>query len=81
LRYSTFQRQAGNLAGCPQASDWLDPVMVQRHAQEHAEPGETLATPILTYDRHPTRLVWAVPTQLSDGRSSRLYVIGTFVYR
>lgn len=81
LRYSSFQRRPGSLAGCPLVADWLDPATIRQHAQTQAAPDETLGEPLLTYDHAPTRLVWAVPTRHGDGRAGVICVIGTYAYR
>lgn len=81
LRYSSFQRRPGSLAGCPQAAEWLDPATVKRQAQAQARPGELLGEPVLTYDQAPTRLVWAVPTHTPGGQAGAIYVAGSYVYR
>ena len=81
LRYSSFQRRPGSLAGCPMTAEWLDPTTIKQYAQAQAQPGEALGEPVLTYDQAPTRLVWAVPTTLPDGQAGTIYVAGSYVYR
>ncbi len=81
LRYASFQRRPGSLAGCPQAADWLDPALIKQRAQAQAQPGEVLGEPSLSYDQAPTRLVWAVPTVKPGGQAGAIYVAGSYVYR
>lgn len=81
LRYASFQRRPGSLAGCPAAAEWLDPAAIRRLAQAQARPGEQLGDPALTYDQAPTRLVWAVPTITPDEPAGAIYVAGSYVYR
>ena len=81
LRYSSFQRRPGGLAGCPMAAEWLDPTTIKQYAQAQAQTGETLGEPVLTYDQAPTRLVWVVPTITPGGQAGAIYVAGSYVYR
>jgi hypothetical protein len=70
-RWSTFQRRAGSLDGCPPAASWLDPDRVARVAAGVA--ADTAGSPpYLSYDGSPDRLAWAVP--LPGGRT--VYVAG-----
>jgi hypothetical protein len=81
MRYSSFQRRAGDLTGCPPARDWLDPVAAREHVLQQAQPGDEVSTPTLTFDRNPDRLVWAVSvTGRADRRTRRMYVAGSSVY-
>jgi hypothetical protein len=80
MRYSSFQRRPGDLTGCPPARDWLDPVSARDRAASHAHPDDEVETPVLTFDRSPDRLVWAVPVRRSDGRRHTVYVAGSSVY-
>lgn len=80
MRFSSFQRRADDLAGCPAAEDWLDLDQIQARALDHREPDETGGRPFLTYDRSPDRLVWAVPLTNSQGQLRLIYVVGRSVY-
>jgi hypothetical protein len=81
LRFSSFQRRAGDLAGCPPARDWLDPASAREQVIRQAQPGDEVSTPVLTFDRNPDRLVWAVSvTRRADGRTRTAYVAGSSVY-
>jgi hypothetical protein len=80
MRFSSFQRRAGELTGCPAAADWLDPNRIQARAEIQRQPDETSSKPFLTYDRAPDRLVWAVPLTNARGEVRLVYVVGETVY-
>jgi hypothetical protein len=80
LRFSSFQRRVGDLTGCPAAADWLDRKRIQARAAVQCQADETSGTPLLTYDRTPDRLVWAVPLTKPGGAVRRVYVTGETVY-
>lgn len=80
MRFSSFQRRADELAGCPAAADWLDPDRIQARADVQRKPGETSSKPFLTYDRTPDRLVWAVPMTDARGEVRLVHVVGETVY-
>jgi hypothetical protein len=80
MRYSSFQRRAADLAGCPASEDWLDPERIQARAEVQRQPDETSSKPFLTYDRTPHRLVWAVPLTNARGEVRLVYVAGATVY-
>jgi hypothetical protein len=77
VRYSSFQRRPGEAADL---TDWTDPETIRRHAARASRPDETLGEPILTYDREPSRVAWAVTATDRTGRSRTLYVAGDYVY-
>ena len=80
MRYSSFERRAGDRSTCPPARDWLDPASVRDRAASQAQPEERVDEPVLTFDRTPDRLVWAVPLARADGRRRTLYVAGSSTY-
>ena len=80
MRYSSFQRRASDLDGCPATSDWLDPKQILARAEVQRQPDEISGKPFLTYDRTPDRLVWAVPLTNSRGEARLVYVAGKTVY-
>lgn len=80
MRYSTFQRRPSSLDGCPLAKAWLDSSHVLSVARTKAEPGDELMEPFLSYDRHPTRVAWAVKAKDKDGKARTIYVTGNYVY-
>jgi len=80
MRFSSFQRRTGELAGCPAVADWLDLDRIQARAEVERRPDETSNTPFLTYDRSPDRLVWAVPLRDARGVVRFVYVAGQTVY-
>ncbi len=80
VRYSSFQRRPGDTTGLPDLTDWTDPEKIRLHAARASRPDEKLGEPILTYDREPTRLAWAVTATDPAGRSRKLYVVGDYVY-
>jgi hypothetical protein len=80
LRYSTFQRQPTTLEGSPDSADWLDRGRIRRRAANALRAGESLGEPYLTFDQHPSRLVWAVPVASERGGKKEIFVAGEFVY-
>lgn len=80
MRFSSFQRRAGELTGCPAAADWLDASRIQARAEVQRQPEETSSKPFLTFDRAPDRLVWAVPLTNACGEVRLVYVVGETVY-
>jgi len=80
MRFSSFQRRPGELAGCPAAADWLDAGRIQARAEALRRPGETAGDPFLSYDRSPDRLVWAVPMVRAGAAQRHVYVAGETVY-
>ena len=73
VRYSSFPRPVS-------PADWIDPDTIRGRAARIARPDETLGQPVLTYDRAPSRLAWAVPATDPSGRSRTLYVAGGYAY-
>jgi hypothetical protein len=59
-RWSSFQRRAGALSGCPDAADWLSEQRIVARAVQAGAPGEP-GEPYLSYDTVPDRIAWAVP--------------------
>jgi hypothetical protein len=80
MRYSSFQRKAESIDGCPEAASRLDPESVRGAAALHARPDERAGDPYLTYDRSPSRLVWAVRLENPRGEARILFVAGSEVY-
>lgn len=80
MRFSSFQRRPGELAGCPDAADWLDSDRIKARAVVKRRTKETTGEPFLTYDRTPDRLVWAVPLTHPRGQARLIYVAGESVY-
>ena len=80
MRFSNFQRRPGDLSGCPSARDWLDPASARDRAATQTHPGDAVDTPVLTFDRSPERLVWAVPVRSPNGDRRTVYVAGNSVY-
>lgn len=80
MRYSSFQRRPGDLSDCPPVGDWLDPASARDRAARHAQPDDHVDAPVLTFDRNPDRLVWAVPIRRANGQLRTVYVAGSSVY-
>jgi len=80
MRFSSFQRRPGELAGCPAAADWLDTGRIRARAEAQRRGNETAGEPFLTYDRTPDRIVWSVPLTRADGEVRHIYVAGEAVY-
>lgn len=80
LRWSTFPHRAGSIDDCPSAESWLDPKVILHRARLVAPAGTSLGEPYLTFDRHLTRLVWAVHAQKPGGGTHTVYVVGEHSY-
>ncbi|HXU15494.1 MAG TPA: hypothetical protein VN708_10230 [Terriglobales bacterium] len=80
-RFSIFLRRETELNRCPNAADWLDPSVVEGRVREKAGPDVRLSTPILTFDRDPSRLVWATVVRDTSGSSQRWFVAGESVWQ
>jgi hypothetical protein len=79
LRFSLFA--GGRIDASPDAADWLDSEKVSARIADTAGTSDFLAPPVLTYDRDPSRLVWAAEVRTPDGRSQRWLAAGTSVWR
>jgi hypothetical protein len=79
LRFSLVA--GGRIRASPDAADWLDSEKVSARIATTAGTSDFLAPPVLTYDRDPSRLVWAAEVRTPDGRSQRWFVAGTSVWR
>ena len=80
LRSSTFQREVGSMDDCPDAADWIDMATIQSRVREEASPGEVLGDPVLSYDKHPSRLAWAVTATSPSGEIRTFMVAGRYVF-
>jgi hypothetical protein len=79
LRFSLLA--GGRIESSPHAADWLDSERVSARIADAAGTSDFLAPAVLTYDRDPSRLVWAAEVRTADGRSQRWFVAGTSVWR
>jgi len=79
-RASSFLRRPGHLEDCPDAGPWIDAAVVAARAAAHLRRGERAGRPYLTYDRHPSRLAWAVPVSGPRGTRRTIFVVGDHVY-
>lgn len=80
MRYSTFQRHPPSIEDCPDTRTWLDPDYILKRARAKAKPSDKLEHPFLTYDRNPSRIVWAVEAKDKQGLRKRIFVAGDYVY-
>jgi hypothetical protein len=80
LRYSSFQRDPRTLEGCPPSSSWLDVERILALARSRAAPEDLLETPYLTFDKSPSRIVWAVEAIDQQRHKTTIYVAGEHVY-
>lgn len=71
-----FQRRDDSLEGCPKAEIWLDVSWIRRRAEMLAQPGEVAMEPVLSYDRIPDRVAWAVRLISEDGAERTIFVAG-----
>ena len=72
LRYAAFPHPVD-------AEHWLDPAHVLRVARSKAPRGARLSAPVLTYDRAPSRVVWAVRARHA-GKDLTIFVAGDYAY-
>ena len=79
-RWSSFQRRADTLAGCPSAALWLDEDAIRQKAQSVARPDETASAPRLSFDRVPDRIAWRVRLVSQGGGSRDVFVAGTVAW-
>ena len=80
MRYSTYQRRAGDLTQCPLARDWLDAESARTRAAARQRADENVEDVWLTFDRSPERLVWAATLRSREGGGRTLFVAGDSVY-
>jgi len=80
LRYSSFQRIPESLQGCPPASAWLNKKNIIARAKTMATAQDILSSPVLTYDRNPSRIVWAITAINKSGERRTIHVAGEYVY-
>ncbi|MHA2142899.1 MAG: hypothetical protein ACXADD_15545 [Candidatus Thorarchaeota archaeon] len=80
MRYSTFQRKASSLEGCPETASWLDQASILQTARTVVTDGELIEEPFLSYDKHPTRIAWAVSFRDRQGKFRTVFVAGSFAY-
>ena len=80
IRYASFQRLEGDTAGPPDLAAWTDPATIRARAATLTTPDETIGEPVLSYDRSPSRLVWAASAVAPDGQGRTIYVAGDYVY-
>lgn len=80
LRYSTFRRLPESLEGCPGAAAWLDVDQIGQRAAEHISGGRVVGAPVLTFDEHITKLVWAAKVRDARGCDVTVYVAGEYSY-
>jgi hypothetical protein len=78
-RYASFQRHPGDVTSCPDVAAWIDRDVIRQRAEGTARAGEALAEPVLTYDRSPDRLYWAVEAA-ADGHTRVIAVAGDAVW-
>jgi len=79
MRYSSFQRHDNSIDGCPAKALWLDEAAILNRFQEYAGAGEFVSQPYLTYDKSPSRLVWAALCRASDGTTRTLQTTGSTI--
>lgn len=80
-RFSIFLRGETELSRCPNVADWFDPRAVEARVMERVGPDVRLSAPTLTFDRDPSRLVWAVVVRDKSGSSKRWFVAGQSVWQ
>lgn len=78
--FSAFPRRGARFDDCPLAADWLDAGRIAARAEPLRRRDETAAPPVLSYDRTPERLAWAVQLTRPDGSARIVCVAGTSVF-
>jgi len=76
MRYSSFQRHDNSIEGCPTKELWLDEAAILSRFQDYAGAGACVGKPYLTYDKSPSRVVWAAVFKASDGTTRTLQATG-----
>jgi hypothetical protein len=79
LRFSVLA--GGRIQEIPDAADWLDSKRIALRIAEAAGTGDVLGPPILTYDRDPSRLVWAAEIKTLGGKRQRWLAAGTSAWQ
>jgi len=80
-RYASFARRPGSTDGCPSVREWFDPSAILDRASELATKGARLEEPVLSFDRSPDRLVWAVGFVSAPGEAPEsIFVTGNHAY-
>lgn len=79
-RYASFHRPAGADETCPLVASWTNTTAILDRASTVAAPSDRLSEPVLTYDRSPDRLAWAVTATAPDGKQTTIYVAGDVVW-
>lgn len=80
MRYSTFQRHPSSTDSCPLAKYWLDSEFIAAHVRKRMKPDDELLDVFLSYDKHPTRLVWCVKVREFDKSIRTICVAGEYIY-
>jgi hypothetical protein len=70
----------GRMDVAPDAADWLDTGLISAKIAAVAGAGATLSSPVLTYDRDPSRLVWMVESRSPGGALRRWFSTGGSVW-
>jgi hypothetical protein len=79
LRFSLLA--GGRIGASPDAADWLDVERISARIAEAAGIDRLLSPPVLTYDRDPSRLVWAAEVKTADEKRQRWFAAGVNVWR
>ena len=80
-RYASFLKRPGSIETGPRVGDWFDRSAVLERVSTWLGEGAELEEPILTFDRHPDRLVWMVRvTSGNEKLPERVFVAGDHVY-
>jgi hypothetical protein len=80
LSYSSFQRHEGELDTCPLSAAWTDKKAILQVAGKRMLDDERVRDIYLGYEGSPSRLAWAIETELPGGRTRTLYVAGNSVW-
>lgn len=81
MEHSMFYHQSRSLDECPLAKIWLDPNTVLELAKTRAASGDELMEPVLSYDKSPSRIAWAVKFKNESRKIGTIFVAGEYVYR
>lgn len=82
LRYGTWVQSRDEASSFPPGTTEMSPEAVCKQAQTAAEPlAEPLASPELVFLGFQTRIAWACPFRMPDGREETVFVTPDYAWR
>ncbi len=80
MRYSSFQKRASNLTGCPTAAAWIDEHLIQQKIERVKKNNEKIKDFFLSYDGNPSHLAWRGILESDAGTVRSVYVAGNLTW-